>query len=232
MKRLRSLAISIPELTLLILIIIAAYVIMAAFSNVDSTNVLSASSVFWILLACFLLSTLIVIIAPIAGVGGGVIFTPLMLGFTSIDTMVIRATGLVVAIFIMFEDISTPAIYALDPPARTTVARQFRSGAPRMDDAELEAPPYSGDIGKGDEEWAAFPDLEYPPRSHWYLSHLGEGDGLATVGVAIGVSSVILALFVPALLCLRRKAIFFGMLALFAVIITLISMLGLLPLPD
>jgi len=54
------------------------------------------------------------------------------------------------------------------------------------------------------------------------------GDGLATFGLAIGVSSVILALFLPALLCLRRKAIFFVMLALVAVIITLISMFGLL----
>jgi uncharacterized protein len=32
-------------------------------------------------------------------VRGGVIFTPIMLGFTSIDSLVIRATGLVVAMF-------------------------------------------------------------------------------------------------------------------------------------
>ena len=38
-------------------------------------------------------------IAVIAGVGGGVIFTPILLAFTSIDTLIIRSTGLVVAMF-------------------------------------------------------------------------------------------------------------------------------------
>jgi len=38
-------------------------------------------------------------VAVIAGVGGGVLFTPVMMGFTSIDTLIIRATGLVVAMF-------------------------------------------------------------------------------------------------------------------------------------
>lgn len=39
------------------------------------------------------------IIAPLGGVGGGVIFTPLMMGFTPIDSFIIRATGLLVAMF-------------------------------------------------------------------------------------------------------------------------------------
>ena len=47
----------------------------------------------------FVISMAIAIIAVIAGVGGGVIFTPIMLAFTSIDTLVIRSTGLVVAMF-------------------------------------------------------------------------------------------------------------------------------------
>jgi uncharacterized membrane protein YfcA len=37
------------------------------------------------------------ILAVLGGVGGGVIFTPLMLGFTPIDSFIIRATGLLVA---------------------------------------------------------------------------------------------------------------------------------------
>ena len=41
--------------------------------------------------------TLIGIFAVLAGVGGGVIFTPLFMGFTSIDSYVIRSTGLFVA---------------------------------------------------------------------------------------------------------------------------------------
>ena len=47
----------------------------------------------------FLCSILIAVIAVIAGVGGGVIFTPILLAFTSIDTLIIRSTGLVVAMF-------------------------------------------------------------------------------------------------------------------------------------
>ena len=52
-----------------------------------------------IIVISFLISVLIAIIAVIAGVGGGGIFTPLLLAFTSFDTLVIRSTGLVVAMF-------------------------------------------------------------------------------------------------------------------------------------
>jgi len=45
----------------------------------------------------FLICTIIGIVAVLAGVGGGVIFTPLLMGFTAIDSYVIRATGLTVA---------------------------------------------------------------------------------------------------------------------------------------
>ncbi len=40
---------------------------------------------------------LIGIFAVLAGVGGGVIFTPLMLGFTPIDSYIVRSTGLFIA---------------------------------------------------------------------------------------------------------------------------------------
>ncbi len=99
MGKLRPVITSVPELIILISVIIAAYIIMAVFSNISDTDVLSANSIFWILLGSFLISTLIAVLAPIVGVGGGVIFTPIMMGFTSIDTMIIRATGLVVAMF-------------------------------------------------------------------------------------------------------------------------------------
>lgn len=52
-----------------------------------------------IIVISFLVSVLIAIVAVIAGVGGGVIFTPLLLAFTSFDTLLIRSTGLVVAMF-------------------------------------------------------------------------------------------------------------------------------------
>jgi uncharacterized membrane protein YfcA len=47
----------------------------------------------------FLLSFAIGIIAVIAGIGGGVLFTPLMLAFTPVDSLIIRGTGLIVAMF-------------------------------------------------------------------------------------------------------------------------------------
>ncbi|MBW2030656.1 MAG: sulfite exporter TauE/SafE family protein [Deltaproteobacteria bacterium] len=90
---------SVPELTFLVLLVIVSYVIMGLFSKVESTEVLSSSFIFAIIVGSFLISTFIAVVAVVAGVGGGVIFTPIMLGFTSIDTMIVRATGLVVAMF-------------------------------------------------------------------------------------------------------------------------------------
>jgi len=55
---------------------------------------LSAIEFFFIFLA---ISILIGIVAVLGGVGGGVVFTPLMMGFTPIDSFIIRATGLLVA---------------------------------------------------------------------------------------------------------------------------------------
>lgn len=90
---------SIPELTFLTVLIAVSYIIMGIFSRIPGTEVLSSSFILGIIISSFLLSTAIAVVAVIAGVGGGVIFTPIMLGFTSIDTLVIRATGLVVAMF-------------------------------------------------------------------------------------------------------------------------------------
>ena len=52
-----------------------------------------------IIVISFFVSVIIAVVAVIAGVGGGVIFTPLLLAFTSFDTLLIRSTGLVVAMF-------------------------------------------------------------------------------------------------------------------------------------
>lgn len=54
--------------------------------------------VLW-LLAFFLISFSIALVAVIAGIGGGVIFTPVMMAFTPVNSVVIRATGLIVAMF-------------------------------------------------------------------------------------------------------------------------------------
>jgi uncharacterized membrane protein YfcA len=97
--RLRALALSVPELSVLIILITCGYIVMAVFSKVQATQVLTPLSMWLIIIGSFLISMVIAIIAVIAGIGGGVMFTPIMLGFTSIDSLVIRATGLVVAMF-------------------------------------------------------------------------------------------------------------------------------------
>ncbi|KPV39472.1 permease [Thiohalorhabdus denitrificans] len=89
----------VPELSLLIGLGILAYFVMGAFNQLSGTEVLDANAAFLLVLASFILSTLIAIVAVIAGVGGGVLFTPIMLAFTTIDTLIIRSTGLVVAMF-------------------------------------------------------------------------------------------------------------------------------------
>ncbi|MFC1953499.1 TSUP family transporter [Chloroflexota bacterium] len=89
----------VPELTLLLLLIIIGYAVAGIFSQVEAAEAISSSSIWLIAIGSFLISTAIAIFAVIGGVGGGVIFTPIMLAFTSIDTLVIRAIGLVVAMF-------------------------------------------------------------------------------------------------------------------------------------
>ncbi|MFC2008334.1 sulfite exporter TauE/SafE family protein [Chloroflexota bacterium] len=60
---------------------------------------MSAGTISGLLLAFFLLSFAIAFVAVVAGIGGGVIFTPIMLAFTGVDSLIVRATGLVVAMF-------------------------------------------------------------------------------------------------------------------------------------
>jgi hypothetical protein len=47
----------------------------------------------------FFLSFAIAMVAVVGGIGGGVLFTPFMLAFTSVDSLIVRATGLIVAMF-------------------------------------------------------------------------------------------------------------------------------------
>jgi len=88
-----------PELFILVGLIIIAYAVMGISSQLQGNEILSANQMWVIVVASFVFSTLIAIVAVVAGIGGGVLFTPVMLAFTSIDTLLIRATGLVVAMF-------------------------------------------------------------------------------------------------------------------------------------
>lgn len=47
----------------------------------------------------FLISFAIAIVSVMGGVGGGVLFTPFMLAFTPVNSLIVRGTGLIVAMF-------------------------------------------------------------------------------------------------------------------------------------
>lgn len=74
--------------------------------------------------------------------------------------------------------------------------------------------------------------LGHQPAEHWYLPHLASGDGFTNFAIALGVFSVIPALIGAAILLLREKKMLFGIFALIAAVITIISMMGLTPLPS
>jgi len=85
------------ELSIVSVAIILSYIALMLISRVIETppGGMTAGDISGLLFGFFLLSFVIAIIAVIAGIGGGVLFTPIMLAFTPID----RATGLIVAMF-------------------------------------------------------------------------------------------------------------------------------------
>ena len=89
------------EISLLILLFLISYTALGLISLGMETppGGMPAVNIFILLLGFFLFSFMIATIAVISGIGGGVLFTPVMLAFTPIDSLIIRATGLVVAMF-------------------------------------------------------------------------------------------------------------------------------------
>lgn len=66
---------------------------LASTSSGTGLDISPVAFFFIVLVVCIVIG----VIAVLGGVGGGVIFTPLFMGFTPIDSIVIRATGLFVA---------------------------------------------------------------------------------------------------------------------------------------
>ncbi len=89
------------ELSIMSVAIILSYIALMLISRAIETppGGMTAGVISGLLFGFFLLSFVIAIIAVIAGVGGGVLFTPIMLAFTPIDSLIVRATGLIVAMF-------------------------------------------------------------------------------------------------------------------------------------
>ncbi len=80
------------------------------------------------------------------------------------------------------------------------------------------------------EIWKGSP-LGAIPHGHWYLAVLSSGEGITTAGLALGVFGVIPAIFVSAYFLWRSHNGFFAILAVASGLITITSMVGVIPLP-
>jgi uncharacterized membrane protein YfcA len=84
---------------LLVLILSFAGLALIGWGAEAPPGGMSGAAIFGWLFGFFFLSFAIALVAVIGGIGGGVLFTPFMLAFTSVDSLIIRATGLIVAMF-------------------------------------------------------------------------------------------------------------------------------------
>ena len=90
------------ELIIMLAAVALSYIglsIISFLSQSPAVGGMSNGTIALWLLAFFLISFAIALVAVLAGIGGGVIFTPVMMAFTPVNSVVIRATGLIVAMF-------------------------------------------------------------------------------------------------------------------------------------
>ncbi len=89
------------ELILMCGVVILSFVALMLITKGAETppGGMSLNNISLLTFGFFLLSFAIACIAVVAGIGGGVLFTPLMLAFTPIDSLIVRGTGLIVAMF-------------------------------------------------------------------------------------------------------------------------------------
>ncbi|MFO8010011.1 MAG: sulfite exporter TauE/SafE family protein [Dehalococcoidia bacterium] len=89
------------EIEVMSVLVITSYIAMGIIGAGIETpeDGMSALGILGVIAGFFLLSFAIACLAVIAGIGGGVIFTPVMLAFTGVDSVIVRGTGLIVAMF-------------------------------------------------------------------------------------------------------------------------------------
>lgn len=87
------------ELGIMIIALVLAYLALFIISGSVPSEGMSVLTITALLFAFFIISLLIAFFAVLAGIGGGVIYTPIMLAFTPVNSMIVRATGLIVAMF-------------------------------------------------------------------------------------------------------------------------------------
>ena len=88
------------ELVIMLAALVLSYIglsIVSFLSEAPAEGQMGNGTITLWLLAFFLISFAIAVIGVIAGIGGGVIFTPVMMAFTPVNSLIIRATGLIVA---------------------------------------------------------------------------------------------------------------------------------------
>ncbi|MCL1884382.1 MAG: sulfite exporter TauE/SafE family protein [Defluviitaleaceae bacterium] len=73
--------------------------VLAHLADYTVAGEMATGNIVLIIFTFFVLSVIIAMIGVIAGIGGGVIFTPIMLAFTSVNSLVVRATGIIVSMF-------------------------------------------------------------------------------------------------------------------------------------
>ncbi len=90
-----------PESILMVVVLILCYIALAfiSFGAETPPGGMSGGRIFMLLFGFFFLSFVIALVAVVAGIGGGVLFTPILHAFTSLDSLIVRATGLIVAMF-------------------------------------------------------------------------------------------------------------------------------------
>jgi uncharacterized protein len=90
-----------PEAFIMVLVTVLTYTALTTISFVSEApegGMATGAVVGW-LFAFFVLSLVIALLGVLGGIGGGVMFTPVMLAFTPVDSLIIRGTGLIVAMF-------------------------------------------------------------------------------------------------------------------------------------
>jgi len=98
----------------------------------------------------------------------------------------------------------------------------FTPGIAVLDPALVFESIWSGD--NISEIWSKAGDTE--PYGHWYLARIPAGDALAMMGMASAIFSLIPATIAVGWLMLRRGERFFAVVALLAVVLSLLPILG------
>jgi hypothetical protein len=76
------------ELNIMLVVLALSYIAMGLIARGVETPAdgMSAFAILGLLIGFFIISFAIAFVAVLAGIGGGLIFTPIMLAFTSVDT--------------------------------------------------------------------------------------------------------------------------------------------------